>query len=121
VAFAVAPVSEDDAYELMDEIRAKVLLGPVRGEPAVDRAALAKIIMAVGQMADDHPEIREIDVNPLLIDGSVPVAVDALIAVGEPCTSPPAAGGHLPVGPLGGAAQRWPWWALQPTRPSGAA
>lgn len=93
VAFAVAPVSEDDAHELMDEIEAKVLLGPVRGEPAVDRAALAKIIMAVGQMAEDHPEIREIDVNPLLIDGSTPVAVDALIAVGEPVkvsTRPPA-------------------------------
>ena len=93
VAFAVAPVSEDDAYELMDEIQAKVLLGPVRGEPPVDRAALARIIMAVGQMAEDHPEIREIDVNPLLIDGSAPVAVDALIAVGEPVhvsTRPPA-------------------------------
>jgi acyl-CoA synthetase (NDP forming) len=93
VAFAVAPVSEDDAYELMDQIEAKVLLGPVRGEPPVDRAALAKIIMAVGQMADDHPEIREIDVNPLLIDGATPVAVDALVAVGEPVkvsTRPPA-------------------------------
>lgn len=93
VAFAVAPVSEDDAYELMDEIQAKVLLGPVRGEQPVDRAALAKIIMAVGQMAEDHPEIREIDVNPLLIDGSVPVAVDALVLVGEPVhvsTRPPA-------------------------------
>jgi len=55
VAFAVAPVSEDDAYELMDQIEAKVLLGPVRGEQPVDRAALAKIIMAVGQMAEDHP------------------------------------------------------------------
>ncbi len=93
VAFAVAPVSEDDAYELMDQIQAKVLLGSVRGEPPVDRAALAKIIMAVGQMAEDHPEIREIDVNPLLIDGATPVAVDALIAVGEPVkvsTRPPA-------------------------------
>jgi acyl-CoA synthetase (NDP forming) len=49
--------------------------------------------MAVGQMAEDHPEIREIDVNPLLIDGAKPVAVDALIAVGEPVrvsTRPPA-------------------------------
>ncbi len=73
----MAPVSEDDAYELMDEIGAKVLLDSVRGEPAVDRAALAKIIMAVGRMAEDHPEIGEIDVNPLLIDGSTPVAVDA--------------------------------------------
>jgi acyl-CoA synthetase (NDP forming) len=93
VAFAVAPVSEDDAYELMDQIEAKVLLDSVRGEPAVDRAALAKIIMAVGQMAADHPEIGEIDVNPLLIDGATPVAVDALVTVGEPVevsTRPPA-------------------------------
>ncbi|NLO27007.1 MAG: CoA-binding protein [Actinobacteria bacterium] len=93
VAFAVAPVSEDDACELMDEIDAKVLLDSFRGEPAVDRTALARIIMAVGQMAEDHPEIREIDVNPLLIDGETPVAVDALIAVGEPVpvsTRPPA-------------------------------
>jgi acyl-CoA synthetase (NDP forming) len=93
VAFAVAPISEHDAYELMEQIEAKVLLGPVRGDPPVDRAALASIIMAVGQMAEDHPEIREIDVNPLLIDGTAPVAVDALIAVGEPVrvsTRPPA-------------------------------
>ncbi len=93
VAFAVAPVSEYDAYELLDQIQAKVLLGSVRGEPAVDREALVKIIMSVGQMAEDHPEIGEIDVNPLLVDGAVPVAVDALVTVGEPVkvsTRPPA-------------------------------
>jgi acyl-CoA synthetase (NDP forming) len=93
VAFAVAPVSEYEAYELMDQIQAKVLLGSVRGEPAVDKDELARIIMAVGRMAEDHPEIGEIDVNPLLIDGSTPVAVDALIAVGKPVevsTRPPA-------------------------------
>ena len=107
VAFAVAPVSEDDAYELMDQIEAKVLLGSFRGEPAVDRAALAKIIMAVGQMAEDHPEIREIDVNPLLIDGATPVAVDALIAVGEPVQGlHPAAGRHLPPGRSGRSGRR---------------
>jgi len=93
VAFAVAPLDDVDAYELLDAIEAKILLGAFRGSPAVDRDALARIIMAVGQMAADHPEIREIDVNPLLIDGSDPVAVDALIAVGEPVeisTRPPA-------------------------------
>jgi acyl-CoA synthetase (NDP forming) len=93
VAFAVAPVSEADAYELMDQIAASELLGAVRGEPAVDRSALAKIIMGVSRMAYDHPEILEVDINPLLIDGSNPVAVDALVAVGEPLqvsTRPPA-------------------------------
>jgi acyl-CoA synthetase (NDP forming) len=93
VAFAVAPLSAEDTEELIDSIEAKVLLGEFRGSPAVDRVALVKIIQAVAQMGEDHPEIREIDVNPLLFDGAQPVAVDALIAVGEPVevsTRPPA-------------------------------
>ena len=93
VAFAVAPLSDEDVEELLDSIRATVLMGPFRGSPAVDRAALAAIIKAVAQMGEDHPEIREIDVNPLLVDGADPVAVDALIAIGDPVpvsTRPPA-------------------------------
>jgi acyl-CoA synthetase (NDP forming) len=93
VAFAVAPLSDEDVEELFEAIEAKLLLGPFRGSPAVDRAALSAIIKAVAQMAEDHPEIREIDVNPLLFDGDQPVAVDALIALGEPVpvsTRPPA-------------------------------
>jgi acyl-CoA synthetase (NDP forming) len=93
VAFAVAPLSEEDVEELLDAIEAKVLLGPFRGSPAVDRTALGAVIKAVAQMGEDHPEIREIDVNPLLFDGAQPVAVDALIALGEPVpvsTRPPA-------------------------------
>ncbi len=84
VAFAVVPFGEGDAAELLDQIQAKALLGPFRGSPAVDRDALVAVLQAVGKMALDHPEIREIDVNPLLIDGSQPVAVDALIALGDP-------------------------------------
>ena len=93
VAFAVAPLTEEDVEELLDAIEAKVLLGPFRGSPAVDRMALSAVIKAVAQMGEDHPEIREIDVNPLLFDGAQPVAVDALIALGEPVpvsTRPPA-------------------------------
>jgi acyl-CoA synthetase (NDP forming) len=93
VAFAVAPLSDEDVEELLDAIEARVLLGPFRGSPAVDRAALVRIIKAVAKMGDDHPEIREIDVNPLLFDGATPVAVDALIAIGDPVpvsTRPPA-------------------------------
>ena len=84
VAFAVAPFAEGDAAELLDQIRARELLGPFRGSPAVDRNALIGVLEAVARMAVDHPEIREIDVNPVLIDGAQPVAVDALIALGEP-------------------------------------
>ncbi len=60
-------------------IKAKRLLGSFRGYPPVDRAALSKILQAIGQMALDHPEIAEIDVNPLMVEGDRPVAADALI------------------------------------------
>ena len=107
VAFAVAPLSEEDAYELLDQIEAKVLLGPFRGSPAVDREALAAIIKAVGQMAEDHPEIREIDVNPLLIDGADAGGGGRAHRGGRAGGGlHPAAGRHLPPGRAGGSAQR---------------
>jgi acyl-CoA synthetase (NDP forming) len=84
VAFGIAPLDEADALEMLDCIRGKALLGPVRAFPAVDRGLLAAIIQAVGRMAEDHPEIREIDVNPVLVDGSDPIAVDALVTLGDP-------------------------------------
>ena len=79
VALALAPLSAADAGELPELIRAKRLLGPFRSYPPVDRAALAKIIQAIAQIALDHPQIAEIDVNPLLVEGDRPVAADALI------------------------------------------
>jgi acyl-CoA synthetase (NDP forming) len=93
VAFAVTPLSDEDVEELLDTIQAKVLLGPFRGSPAVDRKALGAIIKAVALIGQDHAEVREIDINPLLLDGAAPVAVDALITVGDPIpvsTRPPA-------------------------------
>ena len=89
IALAVAPLSEQDAAELPDLIKAKRLLGAFRGYPPVDRAALANVIQALGRMALDHPRIAEIDVNPLLIEGGRPVAADALIILGEEQPSPP--------------------------------
>ena len=82
VALAVAPVDEAQALELLGLIRAKRLLGSFRGSPAVDQKMLAGIIRAVGQMALDHPEIAEIDVNPVLVQDDKPVAVDALVILG---------------------------------------
>jgi acyl-CoA synthetase (NDP forming) len=79
VALGVAPLDDREAAELPGFIRAKRLLGSFRGYPAVDREALANVIQAIGRMALDHPEIAEIDVNPLMIEGDRPVAADALI------------------------------------------
>lgn len=88
VVFGVAPLSEREAEDLLEEIRAARLLGEFRGAPAVDRRVLVETIMAVGRMALDHLEIREIDVNPMLVEGSRPVAVDALVSLGAPDPEP---------------------------------
>ena len=79
VAFRVAPLSHWDAMDMMNDIKGKKILEAFRGKPAVDREALADILLAVGQIGLDHEKVHEIDMNPLkLIDGK-PVAVDALV------------------------------------------
>lgn len=79
VALAVAPLDAREAHELPGLIRAARMLEPFRGEPAVDRRGLAQVLQAVARIAADFPEIVEIDINPLKLEGDQPVAVDALI------------------------------------------
>ncbi|HNR89081.1 MAG TPA: acetate--CoA ligase family protein [Spirochaetota bacterium] len=81
VSFRVAPLSLRDAHEMMNEIRGASLLGAFRGMPAVDRDALARALVGLGRLGLDHDEIAEIDVNPLIVRGELPVAVDALVVV----------------------------------------
>ena len=87
IVLAIPPVAEGDVAELLDLIRGTALLGPFRGQPAVDRGKLTDIIQAVARIAADHPRIAEIDVNPLLIRGDSPVAADALMVL---CAATPA-------------------------------
>jgi len=81
VVFRVAPLRKRDARDMMRGIRAHKILGQVRGMPRVDQDLLATALMAVGQIALDHPEIAEIDINPLILRGDRPVAVDGLIVL----------------------------------------
>ncbi|HOX44241.1 MAG TPA: acetate--CoA ligase family protein [Myxococcota bacterium] len=81
VSFRVAPIETRDAEEMMDEIKGAKLLGPFRGKPAVDRAALAALLVALSRLGAELEAVAEVDINPILIDGSRPVAVDALVVV----------------------------------------
>lgn len=83
VVFRVAPLRKRDARDMMRGIRAHKILGPVRGMPKVDQDILSTALMAVGQIALDHPDIAEIDINPLIVRGDKPVAVDALVVLTE--------------------------------------
>ena len=60
-------------------IRAGDLLGEYRGMEAADSAALSEILQKTGNLLLLHPEIKEIDLNPIILKGSHPVVVDALI------------------------------------------
>lgn len=79
VSFRVAPLTEDDAREMIGEIRTAKLLDAFRGESVVDREILVKALVGIGNLGMNHDEIAEIDINPLIVKGDRPVAVDALV------------------------------------------
>ena len=81
VTFRVAPLEKRDALEMMDEIKAKKLLDEFRGKPAVNRDILADTLISLGRIGLEIDEVAEIDINPLIIDGDTPVAVDALVVL----------------------------------------
>ena len=80
-AFRVAPLEKRDALEMMQEIKARKILEAIRGMAAADQDMLADILMTVGQIGIENERIKEIDINPLILSGGKPIAVDALIVL----------------------------------------
>jgi acetate---CoA ligase (ADP-forming) len=79
--FAMAPLSRQDALDLIERFRGQKLLNGFRGAPPVDREKLAAILIALGNVGLSHPRIKEIDINPLIISEAGAVAVDATIVL----------------------------------------
>ena len=82
-AFRVAPLEKQDALDMMQEIKAFKILEAIRGMKAVDQDILAEILITVGQIGLENDRIKEIDINPVIISGGKPVAVDALVVLQE--------------------------------------
>jgi len=82
-SFRVAPIEKYDAMQMMDEIKSKAILGPFRGKEEVNRDHLADILIAIGDIGMDYDAVKEIDMNPVIIQGSDPVVVDSLIVLGN--------------------------------------
>ncbi|MFM2071320.1 MAG: hypothetical protein RLZZ623_1583 [Actinomycetota bacterium] len=84
VVFRPIPISAADADDMIDSLSTQLLLGPFRGEAAVDRGALSAVLLGLSAAAMSRPDIASIDVNPLIIrsDGA-PIAVDALVELGD--------------------------------------
>jgi len=81
VSFRLAPLEKKDALEMMDEIKAHKILDAVRGMDAVDRELLSEMLINVGRIGVENDAIKDIDINPVIISGSRPVAVDALVVL----------------------------------------
>ncbi len=81
VTFRLAPASRDDALSMLDGVAAAEILRGVRGGAAVHREALADVIVGVSEVVNDFPEIREVDLNPVLADADGATAVDSVMTV----------------------------------------
>jgi acetyltransferase len=62
-------------------IRGHAVLNGVRGAPPEDRRALEDILLRISQLAEDFPEIRELDLNPVMAFGDRAVAVDGRVLI----------------------------------------
>lgn len=81
VVFRSLPISHADAEEMIDSIRAQHVLNGLRGAPPVDRAGLAALIVKVAELAIAHPEIAEIDLNPVIVVRDDYAIVDACMVL----------------------------------------
>jgi acetyltransferase len=82
-ALALPPLDLPLARDLIERTRVSRLLRGYRDVPAAKPDAVATVLVKLTQMAADIPEIRELDINPLLADESGVLAVDARISVGQ--------------------------------------
>lgn len=81
VTIRVAPLTTFDAMDMLSDIRASKILDEFRGSPAVDREALAGLLMDLGRLGLENDAVAEVDINPIKLVGGKPVAVDALVVL----------------------------------------
>lgn len=83
VTFRVVPISEQEAMEMIREVKSYPLLRGIRGEPAADVNALINGLLSLAQLALDFPETIEAEINPFLVrsDQNGAVAVDARLTI----------------------------------------
>jgi len=88
VAHALPPLDMNLARELMRQTRVWRLLQGYRDRPPADLDAIALTLVKLACLAANHPEIREIDINPLLAGANQVIALDARVRIADPVTSP---------------------------------
>jgi len=84
VTLRLAPLAPGEAQAMLEEGRLAGLLAGGRGVPPADPKGVAAVIEAVGELLRAHPDVRELDLNPLIVSGGQAVVVDALVIAGRP-------------------------------------
>jgi len=79
VAFRIAPIGMEDAREMLLSLRGAAILGAVRGQAAVPLERIQDILVRVGMLAAEHPDIVELDINPLTVGAEGGIALDARV------------------------------------------
>ncbi len=98
VVFAAAPLTRAEAKGLVAKLRSAALyVKPWRGEPAVDLEQLADVLVGLGKLGAERPDVASVDLNPVLIAAGKPVAVDALVELAD---APATAAAARPAAPL---------------------
>ena len=66
VVFRLAPIGRNEARRMLSNIKGTAILKGVRGKPPVDTDAIERLLVSLSDMVLNHPEIRELDINPLI-------------------------------------------------------
>ena len=86
-SFAIAPITDADARELVHAGKAGRLVRGFRGAPPADETALSDLVQRLSRLAEDLPAVAELDLNPVIASPSGCVAVDARVRVRRPVPS----------------------------------
>ena len=124
-AMELPPLNQFLARRLIERARAAAMLGDWRGAPAADVQALEHLLLRISEMVCALPQLREMDINPVIVDDSGAVAVDARVVVDD-AVQAPGSYGHLAILPYPTSQEReWPMkgggtYTLRPIRPDDA-
>jgi acyl-CoA synthetase (NDP forming) len=83
VAFRIVPLEQRDARQIIREIKAFAVLEGVRGQPGADLEALEGMVLQVSEFVAGHPEVAELDLNPVIAYPDGAIAVDARVVLAE--------------------------------------
>jgi acetyl-CoA synthetase (ADP-forming) len=83
IVFRVAPLTSQDAVDMLEEIRSGKMLEGFRGGARIDKEQLAGLLVAISELMMSFERIEEVEINPLFLTSKGPVAVDARLRLSD--------------------------------------